>query len=238
MDSNSEDPICDDAVGTSEKLMCVTDPDPLTQFELRIRQPGWVPDCLKVYGDETAEPPEVLFVEEFLKKANDNLKIPFVPPLIGEPDPKWVLGSRLHELKDGNELPRALWNAFNIWLYWLGVAARNCNASLYRLRRIHLQSEKNAWPMEPLPTDSKEEWTVGDAEYDWQSSVLALRDLIRNPKGLKNTVVDMTQVNSYIVSIRAIGDIPSHEIGASESSHISLSSAFSSYWDQDLTGLR
>ncbi len=99
----------------------------------------------------------------------------------------------------------------------------------------------------PSPTGSASDFNkaVKRAELRWDEATRNLRDFIRN--GMKagenhlKIIADMVEVNNYVVSMRVIAQspnsalaAPNNGIGTKEytgisSSHISLSSAFSSY---------
>jgi hypothetical protein len=173
-----------------------------------------------------------VYVQEFVGAGEDakgKFRIPFQPPLDGH-DAEWILKGALNSTAT---------DPFNRWLVELSVAARNYNASLYRLRRLHLIAEHNRYIMRALPTDPQTvpdehelPGAVGAAETDWDRNVTILREIIDGFR--PDAVVDMVQVNGYIVSIRAIADLGFDEkIGikqpaGSSSSHWSLSSPFSS----------
>ncbi len=215
------------------------------------RMPGWLPDLWDLpvpnpVGGVIAFP-QAFFIEEMLGLTSapayrgEEVKVPFAVPLSGVSNSKWILGHRLHELhpKTGAELPPALWSEFNQWLRKLSKLARNYNASLYRLRRLHLKHQKNKWDMDPLPTDGLKQWDIDGAEKEFMDRAFDLKGHLKpnpDPNSVPRRIVEMIQVNGYIVSFRVV-DIETRrnpnfrEFGGSESSHISLSSAFSSYWE-------
>lgn len=217
-------------------------------FNLRLRYPGWLPDEIRKVDNGSTTGIEQLYVEEVLgaiKLADDStLRLPFQPPLHETGNSIWILGYPLHEVDDqGNELPPEDWNKFNTWLLEVTRRIRNYNASLYRLRRLHLKAEGNKLEMEMLLTDGGKEWTAGNAESNWKQTVEHLRSIL-TPKSSDNPfdtcIADMVEVNGYIVSIRAVVEIfigGSPELlakifgpqpGGSSSSHTSINSPFSS----------
>ena len=203
-----------------EKLTKIEGPRP--GFRLYKRMPGWKPDTIKDNGARS-----ILYIEEVVKAVEVDGKLmrtPFQPSLSDEESKNWMLGyPLLDQVKD---------NDFLDWLQGLSVAARNYNASLYRLRRKHLQKEKNPCQLEALPTDGGIELTIEEAELSFEKAVEALQKLIPEPE---KGIVDFVDVNGYIISIRAVREIlpktnetSFKQPGGSESSHWSLSSAFSS----------
>lgn len=205
----------------------------LTGFNLRLRMPHWVPDEI-IHTDGTGKKEtEILYVEEAIRAVKDAngiiTKEPFQPPL-GSASPNWILGGRLNPKQN---------DAFDDWLVVLCNRIRHYNRALYRLRRLHLRVELNAVEMDPLPDDKVVPLL---AEKDWTDQVAALRSHLENQFG-QACIVDMVEVNGYIVSIRAIAQIFTGrdaekmaakartfgpQPGGSSSSHISISSCFSS----------
>jgi hypothetical protein len=235
-----------------EKLTDVVD-STLPGFHLRLRMPGWLPDTVIETNPQTSvdQPREVLYVEEVLGGFSTGLKterIPFQPPLDNLEDTRWILGSWVHEVRKvggvDEEVPFAQWNPFNRWLHQISKRARNYNAALYRLRRVHLDAEHNTAKMPELPTDSHVSEDPPETLY--KHAVERLRQIVLTPPAHPEDhdvydlpVVDFVQVNGYIVSIRAVTRVKrngfkSNMLGpqpvGSDSSHWSLSSPFSSYY--------
>jgi hypothetical protein len=231
-----------------------TDPaDPTSPFKtLPIRKPGWFPDGAD-WGGTTDQP---LFQEEVvgIKKdtaGNDHIfpfGIPF--PAINsnnEFSKNWALG---HKLKQVNEMPGHL--DFTAFVRRLALRARQYNATLYRLRRLHFYWHyQNAaagsvqWP-EHNPNDGKETTApdpkgastdfaarVCAAEKDWMQVTDQLNGLLENAKDSSvdckcgPLAADMVTVNGYIISMRIVIKLPGKEPGGS-SSQVSISSPFSS----------
>ena len=204
----------------------------LPKFKLRLRMPHWLPDEIvhdDGHGNKDTEP---LYVEEAIRAVTDAngviTKEPFQPPL-SSVSSDWVLGGPLNPKQN---------DKFDDWLVGLCTCIRRYNRALYRLRRLHLIEEGNSIEMTPLP-DDKLDPTL--AEKDWTDQMAALRIHLDNQFG-KACIVDMVEVNGYIVSIRAIAEVFTGndssamvrarplgpQPGGSSSSHISISSAFSS----------
>ncbi len=89
----------------------------------------------------------------------------------------------------------------------------------------------------PLPDPESPEFRqlVAGAEAEWSTAVDKLNELLavdaNSPisHGCGPTMADMVEVNGYIVSMRVVAERQGGEVGGSESSHISISSAFSSH---------
>jgi hypothetical protein len=104
---------------------------------------------------------ETLFPEEVLGATTNGgtpVRHPFQPPLDKTPAAEWVFGAEL-KVKPGD------W--FDTWLDNLCNCIRRYNASLYRLRRLHLKAHNNATEMTMLPTDGGNEWLPMAAEADF-----------------------------------------------------------------------
>src|SRR5262249_37036141 len=128
----------------------------------------------------------------------------------------------------------------------LADLVRRYNASLYRLRRLHYFTyfrKHKPWPPKNPHGDPVLPPAVGktlkdlvkDAERDWTKRVIPdLVDFLNSPyfcgkKEYSILAADMIEVNNYIVSMRvvAVEENEDGEVGGS-SSHVSISSAFSS----------
>lgn len=223
-------------------------------FTMDLRIPGWRPDA----DDDGRGNRKEIYIEEAVGLLNDHL-LAFPNPRSArgdfeEPDPgdlddfnRWILGGAI------NDTPKS---PFDELLLKLAQLARNYNASLYRLRRLHFYvyhgSTSKLPPKNPhgdpeLPppagtgTQSIEE-LVKEAEADWNNVTREINVFLDEPypaaDPLKIIAADMVEVNSYIVSIRVVADTVKNikereakrkmEIPGSSSSHISLSSTFSS----------
>ena len=223
-------------------------PDQQTPFkQLWIRSPGWFPDGADV-GSALAEP---LFQEEVvgIKKVQgkDHI-VPFgIPfPDFAKKDPSniWALG---HKLKQGTG-----GQTFTDFVRRLALRARQYNGSLYRLRRLHFywyyQDQAAGtvdWPGQnpdgkPKETEAPDPKDLGDfqgrvtaAETDWMQVTDQLNSLLESGRDNSGNykpgkfAADMVTANGYIISMRVVIMLPGKEPGGS-SSHISISSAFSS----------
>ncbi len=204
------------------------------EFKLRLRMPHWAPDEVSHFQGAAPEKNEAIYVEEALKAVKGSgepyRRDAFQPPL-EEAGGEWVLGAKDWSPKPGS--------AFDRWLDELCSMARRHNVALYRLRKLHLEVEGHGTmdplPEEPVPPSPEE------SELLYQAAVVELRKhLDKRTADGKPRVVDMVQVNGYIVSVRAVDGIfdglpPSGSAsilgpqpGGSDSSHIYLSSPFCS----------
>jgi hypothetical protein len=223
-------------------------------FKMRIRDVGWHPDAAKNGNGGREE----LFIEEAIGRDKDGFLIPFgVPKSKGsstndvpfkEPTQpgdweafnRWILGGPVPDPAPDEPALTSLVRA-------LAGACRRYNASLHRLRRLHYHvthpQEKIFPPRNPHgdpalpPTGGKTlSQLVADAEDNWKTVVVPeMYNLLDNAqsyngKEIRVIAVDMIEVNGYIVSMRVVagGTGANGEIGGS-SSHVSISSAFSSH---------
>jgi hypothetical protein len=228
-------------------LSSISSADPSTPFTLTIRPPGWFPDG----ADIGTKKRQRLFLEELAGITDTSLleTFPVEFDYTGT-SKKWILGSRIDTTKtDGltNLVQR------------LAVKVRQYNASLYRLRRLHVYWDSqdrdprlvNFPPPNPHGDPKTEPDPINDlpkfkqmlknAEDDWTNVSNQVNELLEtassdgNSFGVTLLGSDMIAANGYIVSMRVVvkypdptpGGAPPPEVGGS-SSHVSLSSAFSS----------
>jgi hypothetical protein len=200
-------------------------------FRMDYRMPGWLPDAVDSAGPDSRVP---VFPEEVFKYSSAT-GYAFKLPANVKPNPSWVLGMPLP--------PKNTTNRFSSLILDFAKAIRTYNAALYDLRRYHFKNSNIDLPenrhgkrlhRDPLPNPGTPAFKsqAQQAEKDWQDAVDALDLLIDPPQAppLKVVAADMVQINNYIVSMRLIA-APSfgpNQIGGSESSHVSISSAFSS----------
>ena len=206
-------------------------------FTMRKRMPAWFPDGEVVKTKSGYDSCRVLFLEETIgKKKNtflQSLQVPFgAKP---EDSKKWALGSKLVKLEDAPGEDYGLTDRIRK----LATLARTYNAALYDLRRVHFywdykDEPKVAWPppnphgkLRDIPDTSnvntfRNKW-ARPAEEEWKNACDKLTDFLDTPK----LHADMVTVNGYIISMRVVVEKDAQEVGGS-SSHISLSSAFSS----------
>jgi hypothetical protein len=227
-------------------LSSITSADPNTPFALPVRQPGWFPDGV----DDGTTKRQRLFLEEVAGITPTDVLGTF--PVEFDYDgtsKKWILGSHIDKTKSDD---------FSKFVRRLAVKIRQYNASLYRLRRLHFhwdykdrKLQLTTFPTrnphgDPKTTpDPKNDLTgfkkmLKDAEADWIKVTGQVNDLLEaaysagNNFGVQLLGADMIAANGYIVSMRVVANSPSApgvpppEMGGSDSSHVSVSSAFSS----------
>ncbi len=237
---------------TTYGLAPVTSPGTGTPFTLPVRQPGWFPDGTDIGGQRKR-----LFLEEVCAITPTDLVVPFPVEFdyTGN-SKKWILGSRLNTAHASD---------FTNFLQKLARKVRQYNASLYRLRRLHVywdykdrdprlvkfpKPNPNGDPTAtPDPKNNLPAFKdmVTNAEADWVKVNDQLDTLLKtassdnNNLGVKLLAADMIAANGYIVAMRVVANKPyaagrpragaapvPPEVGGSDSSHISISSAFSS----------
>jgi hypothetical protein len=211
-------------------------------FALPKRMPGWFPDAADTTG---AGSHDFMFLEETVK-LTDNGPVPWALPDPVKPGTRWIVGD---PIPDAPANPKA--KPFICLIRALALKVRVYNASLYQLRRFHYydkyhndpgpnpHGDKRAIP-DPKTDPNGFHGRVQAAEEDWNKAAKALNDIIdppdpsHPPLGLDLVAVDMVQMNNYIVSMRVVavplsgaGKHPM-EVGGSSSSHVLISSAFSS----------
>lgn len=227
---------------TTRKLGRIED-TPSTVFGYRRRDPGWHTDA----AGETVR--EEVFIEEAIEEKGGIFR-PFPVPQVpsGEPfaEPttnsskdrlkfqEWILGGKIDT--------SATASAFSKIIAELARLARNYNASLYHLRRIQYAAD-HPTSIQPTPNphggngpvDPNDAAQVAAARRDYEKCTKAIDDFIElEQDNHKLIAVDMVEVNNYIVSMRVIATKTvapggaALEIGGSSSSHVSVSSAFSS----------
>jgi hypothetical protein len=229
-------------------------------FKTRRRMPGWHSDAEvdDSNSNDHKRGPE-LFLEEAIER-NATHFVPFETPQVenknpfDEPQPgdtdgqwlkfnQWMLGKRLEEPASGQD--RQLFQL----LERLSRLARNYNAALYRLRRLHYYKYSGNKPGhdpmpprnphgetdDPNPGDNAEfQRQVEEAECDWRKCTHAIDTELDQQVSGMTVIADMIEVNQYIVSMRVVlqkpeasGEHRTQQVGGS-SSHVSISSPFSS----------
>ena len=153
----------------------------------------------------------------------------------------WVLGAPRKTEKR---------TTFDDFLDEIGNRVRRYNAALYWMRRLHFHENdipiskppdynENGDDEKDLPdlstTDGKEKFEAlaKKAVARWEKAVKDLNQILAGEgewerREFEDTNADMIEVNGYIVSMRVISKPENRELGGSSSSHISISSAFSS----------
>jgi hypothetical protein len=222
-------------------------------FTMRMRDVGWHPDATLDSNDLREE----LFPEEAIGRDDKGFLIPFPVPTsqdangkdvpfldptqagAGDGFNRWILGWSVPDVAE-DEPP------LTTLVRELATACRHYNASLYRLRRLHYHFYH---PDDPLPPQNPHgdpelpprvgttiAQLVAEAERDWKEVVIPqIQNLLDNKqtfggKDIQVIAADMMEVNGYIVSMRVIAEGVGEgaEVGGS-SSHVSISSAFSSH---------
>lgn len=233
----------------THKLGKVEDQPNTSKFSIRRRMPGWWPDS------DPANPKKGLFPEEMIFAENAQYFAfptpetpggnPFDEPGIPASDAdrlkynQWILGGPIFD-KVEPEPP------LSTVVRELAVLARNYNASLYWMRRLHFHETDAAGKHSPPPnphgpleetasfpplTDPKFSKAVQAAEEVWAKACKAIDDYLGSPHlGLENIRIDAVEVNGYIVSLRVLARSNLKEVGGSSSSHVSVSSPFSSWF--------
>ncbi len=236
-------------------------PDGTTSaFKTERRMPGWRSDAeVDDSNPNDHQRKAELFLEEAIGRSSSHF-VPFPPPNatnknpFDEPQPgdsaqqwltfnQWMLGIPLQEPLPGHDS-----QLFDL-LTRLSQLARNYNAALYRLRRLHYykytKNDPNKDPMpprnpcgendDPNPgNDGVFRSQVNDAERDWKKCTQAIDTELDKPISGMTVIADMIEVNQYIVSMRVVLEEPEAsaqfrtlQLGGS-SSHVSISSPFSS----------
>jgi hypothetical protein len=222
-------------------------------FTLDLRSAGWHPDATEdVKGDRRE-----LFIEEAIgldssglipfpvpksKDASGN-DVPFKEPATSAEFAqfnRWILGGSIPDALTGEAPLTSLLRDLAGW-------CRRYNASLYRLRRLHFVAY-NPDQTAPIPPKNPHgdpdlpptggvtlAQLIADAEANWRDIVVpGMNQLLDEPQTYGSHTIeviaaDMVEVNGYIVSMRiTVRDVVAGgQIGGS-SSHVSISSAFSS----------
>ena len=206
-------------------LAPISPPDPDTPFKLSVRRPGWFPD-----GADLAQGPRQRLSQAEVVGKKAHGKYESFPVNFRDKDDgskKWVLGSKLIRTEEAPAGQVTLTR----FVRRLALRARQYNASLYRLRRLHFYwdyrdkpAHQLKWPppnpcvkesRPPNPSDGRSfGLMVKDAEEDWCKVANQMDDLLdgakadTNPYGLKLLAADMITANGYIVSMRVVVQTP------------------------------
>jgi hypothetical protein len=208
--------------------------------------PKWLPD--------TQDDGATKFFEEeaigVIERSGKFKQLAFVPPkqpdknLLGEnpvDNSSWILGEPLKKKNNATESDKE----FDKFLSQLAQCAREYNAALYFMRRLHFHENKlpgsidppanpfnkAAREEEPLPdkADPKFRQLVTDAQTSWEAVVDKMRKLlIDGGDSVSEVFADMIQVNGYIVSMRIVAKVTppnTNEVNGS-SSHFLVRSPF------------
>jgi hypothetical protein len=147
---------------------------------------------------------------------------------------------------------------FNRWIVDLSNLARRYNASLYTLRRLHLHHKTKGSSQMPVNPNGHDEPKLPPVDGGTNENGKTFKDLVVKAEGEWKCIVteinaylaligsqglaaiEAVEVNGYVVSLRVLANFPSAggvvtqsklhtlEVFGSSSSHISISSAFSS----------
>ena len=189
-------------------------------FSLKRRMPGWYPDAAE--GICTKGGREELFLEEALQLDTNQKFHPFPVEFNPLSNQDWTFGGPVPDTK----------NDFCNLIRALADVAREFNASLYRLRRLHYFAHSGNDPQyDKMPPDNpdddldptnlpdkdsdKFQLLVCRAEQKWKEVTCRFDKLICNQPDqklkkryrldtLKILAVDMVEVNNYIISIRLV----------------------------------
>jgi hypothetical protein len=202
-------------------------------FDLPKRMPGWRSDCVEEFNGRNCG----LFIEELIGWKNSSgssaaYPIPFQVEFNDNNPFSWLGGS----IPDPKPGPDAAW--INL-IRGVAALARNYNATLYSVRRLHYFDKYERDDMLPNPNGppdpdlkklSKSDFAdwAKIAERRWLKAARKLDAYLHSPPFSRPILADMIEVNGYIVSFRLIAKNEGRllEIDGS-SSQVSLSSAFS-----------
>jgi hypothetical protein len=238
-------------ITTTYKLGPISSESSGSPFNLLIRMPGWFPDGV----DDGRGQCQRLFPEEMVGLSGGSplpLPVPFQPDYhtwCGGDSDRWIHGVSIPDLPnpttDQTEAP------LTTLVRDLAVKVRRYNASLYRLRRLHYHQKYSACagyklpPRNPYgdptsvpsPTADPDGFKImiSDAETDWRNVNDDLNCFLdkdtgiqRQGYGLALIAADMVEVNGYVISIRVVANPVFLKEAGGSSSHVSISSAFSS----------
>jgi hypothetical protein len=215
-------------------------------FKLRRRMPGWFPDAFNPNDDE-----DYLFPEEMIKH-NGTIPFGFTLPTIGKPTRRQLLGKVLPTKPNAQEPFDKMLCALADLVRWYNIYLYEVRRFHYLKKFGTALSDNPYGKQPPLPPlgHSLFNKKAQDAEDNWTAAAKALDDFIDSGIGMPTgaflpiVAVDMVQVNNYIISMRVVAqqsipddltlkefkDLKAHilEVGGSSSSHVSISSAFSS----------
>jgi len=202
-------------------------------FKLHKRMPGWRSDCAYELTGQCCQ----TFLEETIGTDNSvPAPIPFNVQLDDNNPVSWLGGT----IPDPHSSPNSVDGQYIDVIRSVANLARNYNATLYSLRRFHYYKKFSRDDMPVNKTNPEDPETFGDltpdvfnskasiAESQWREAAEKLDAYLDSkPHGFA-LIVDMIEVNGYIVSIRVVTSKKGklEEIDGS-SSQVSLSSAFS-----------
>jgi hypothetical protein len=232
-------------------LSSISSAQPGGPFTLPVRLPGWFPDGADIGGERKR-----LFLEEVCGITPGDVVVPFPVEFdYTGTSKKWILGSRL-DMRHPTDFTRFLQRLavrlrqYNGSLYRL---RRLHFYSYYKDRdprkvnfpRPNPHGDPKTTP-DPKNDSPRFQQMVKEAEADWVKVTDQVNDLLEkaysdnNSLGVKLLAADMIAANGYIVAMRVVANKartaaghgaagePPPEPGGSDSSHVSISSAFSS----------
>ena len=229
---------------------------PVSPFKLPIRLPGWFPDGVDVpwHNVQRVFPEEIVglkmtvplpFPVEFCESTDPNNN----NTTKKQRPHQWILGIPIKEPKSATAARNR--SHLDCLVCDLAKLVRRYNASLYRLRRLHFHFDYQGCALpqrnpcgDPTTLPDPNSYEFRDlaeaSELDWVKVTNALNDFLEDAtdgyRKVRLMAADMVEVNGYIVSMRVVvqprlhaarGSVGILEAGGS-SSHVSISSAFSS----------
>lgn len=209
---------------------------------------AYVPFKLPGHPKPSTVAPEVPFLEPYVNSANPGTDAEW------NVFNKWILGSPLDEKDEGNpnlftEYIRELailCRHHNAALYSMRRMHYALNAPIGS-SEMQMNPNGHADDKKAVPSSVTLAFktAVKEAENRWEDATRKLRNFIRDGLSQEeenfNIIADMIEVNNYVVSMRVVARSPNsaqkspndmirtREYTGISSSHVSLSSAFSSY---------
>jgi hypothetical protein len=228
-------------------LLSISAANTSTPFTLPVRPPGWFPDGVDIGTVKHQR----LFLEEVAGITQTGLleTFPVEFDYTGT-SKKWILGSRIDTTQsdDFTNLVRklavkvrqynaSLYRLRRLHFYW-DYKDQDPRLVNFPEANPHGDPKTKPDPINDLPGFKK---MAQDAEADWIKVSSQVNDLLQtassggNNSGVTLLGTDMIAANGYIVSMRVVANPPSPpgvplppEAGGSSSSHVSISSPFSS----------
>jgi hypothetical protein len=229
-------------------LSSITAEDPNTPFKLHVRQPGWFPDGVDIGTAKRKR----LFLEEVVGITPTDITVPFPVEFdYAGTSKKWILGSRIDATQTDKfttfvrrlavklrQYNASLYRLRRLHYYWY-YKDQDPRLVTFPKPNPHGDPKTNPDPIGDIKEFKK---MVKAAEADWTKVNNQVNNLLEtassdgNTLGIKLLAAEMIAANGYIVAMRVVanpppvtpGVAPPPEPGGSESSHVSISSPFSS----------